>query len=123
MPLLKKPVHRRVDFFRNASDLRSWLLFTIGLETSAIALMTGLTKSQVTYRYRKVEQRLRDQSIEDHATFKTARKRFRQGEGFRISHVIDLVTRPSDIISQDAITRLKKERLWNEDSPKKRKPR
>jgi len=44
---------RRVDFLRNADDLRALVLGNLGFSTTCIENETGLSPSQITYRLGK----------------------------------------------------------------------
>lgn len=70
---------RRVNFHTNGTDFMCAMLFNIGMESEAIANLTGLTKSQVEYRVRKVEWELRLKAKQKRQPFMTARKMYRKG--------------------------------------------
>lgn len=70
---------RRVDFFGNGTDFMAVMLFNIGMESEAIANLTGLTKGQVEYRLRCAELELRQKAQQQKRQFISARRMYRKG--------------------------------------------
>lgn len=102
---------RRVDFGANGSDFMVAMLFNIGMESMAIAELTGLTKGQVEYRVRQVEWELRLKAKNEGKKFLTARKQYRKGTSPVSRLIVSQITGRQSLVKKHVIGVLDKRGL------------
>jgi hypothetical protein len=90
--LTAKATPRRVNFHTSGCHFMAYLLSSCGLQTDAIAVMTGLTEGQVAYALMKAEREERRKAREAGKPYMTARKQFRKGNSAVAKMIVTQVT-------------------------------
>jgi len=98
---------RKVNFFDFESDFQCPLLAAIGLSTSAIAEITGLTDGQVMYRIMKFEDATRRKNE------RTSRYKYRNGKGEVAQALIHTVTGIKSPVKKLIITKMERQDLYS----------